>query len=279
MRQTFKDGMDFYFAEKQNAMRFLNFLENHVPTKTKYSRKLISADHKSNIGKFKHNFIIEIVPLCKDDLIIMPRALASNLSDFSPLALVKAVSAGVHIVDPFTGERHEIDTEKYWRYEFDAKMTSRNLVKFIVLAVEPMIIQARASAKKRGLDRKVRMAEITVVRERDFGVTDEQFRCVSHLGHIVREGDTVLGYDLASAAWTHEEGASDGIRTDLPDVILVRKVREIRFYCEYRCLIRIFSTGLSDERRTNVGIAATRGGRECGKGIDYSRDGGSGRRL
>ena len=31
----------------------------------KYSRKLISADHSANIGEFKHNFIVELVPLCK----------------------------------------------------------------------------------------------------------------------------------------------------------------------------------------------------------------------
>lgn len=57
--------MDFYFAEKQQAMRFIDFLSAHVPVHTKYSRKLISADHKSNIGKFKHNYIVQIVPICK----------------------------------------------------------------------------------------------------------------------------------------------------------------------------------------------------------------------
>ena len=34
-------------------------------SKVKYSRKLISADHSANIGEFKHNFIVELVPLCK----------------------------------------------------------------------------------------------------------------------------------------------------------------------------------------------------------------------
>lgn len=57
--------MDFYFGEKQQGIRFIDFLSSHVPTKAKYSRKLISADHKSNVGKFKHNHIVEIVPLCK----------------------------------------------------------------------------------------------------------------------------------------------------------------------------------------------------------------------
>ena len=49
-------------------MRFIDFLATHIPTKSKYSRKLVSADHKSNIGKFKHNFIIEIAPICKVSL-------------------------------------------------------------------------------------------------------------------------------------------------------------------------------------------------------------------
>ena len=35
---------------------------------------------------------------------MLPKELARNLSDISPLVLVKAVSAGVHVVDPFTGE-------------------------------------------------------------------------------------------------------------------------------------------------------------------------------
>jgi hypothetical protein len=42
--------------------------------------------------------------LVQDDLVILPKELARNLSDISPLVLVKAVSAGVHVVDPFTGE-------------------------------------------------------------------------------------------------------------------------------------------------------------------------------
>ena len=63
--QTFGDGIDFYFVQKQHAMRFIDFLTSKIPAKSKYARKLVSADHKSNIGKFKHNFIVEIIPICK----------------------------------------------------------------------------------------------------------------------------------------------------------------------------------------------------------------------
>ena len=220
---TYKDGMDFYFKERQPAVRFLDFLSHHVPTKSKYARKLVSADHKGNVGDFKHNYFVEIIPVCKDDLAVLPLLLARSLSDVNPLCLIKAVGAEVHVQDPRTGERHEVSVDKYWRHEFTPVMTSRELLPFVVLSVEPVMQDARASAKKRGAGRKVQMAECVVARESDFGVNDTQFTCLTHLGHILREGDVIMGYDLSRAAWAHELGADEQIRGPMPDVILVRK--------------------------------------------------------
>lgn len=49
--ETFRDGMDFYFPDKQKAARFLSFLENVVPMKTKTSKKIVGTDDKSNVCK------------------------------------------------------------------------------------------------------------------------------------------------------------------------------------------------------------------------------------
>jgi hypothetical protein len=49
----------------------------------------------------------------------------------------------------------------------------------------------RASAKRRGLDKKMRLAEVVVARESDLGVNDTQHTCVTHLGHILKEGINV----------------------------------------------------------------------------------------
>lgn len=38
-RQTFRDGMDFYFGEKSHSARFVDFLEGVVPTKASPSRE------------------------------------------------------------------------------------------------------------------------------------------------------------------------------------------------------------------------------------------------
>lgn len=72
-------------------------------------------------------------------------------------------------------------------------MNSRQLVRFIVLSIEPLIRESRPSAKKRGIDRKMRLAEVVIAKESDFGVRDVQYTCITHLGHILREGDIALG--------------------------------------------------------------------------------------
>jgi nonsense-mediated mRNA decay protein 3 len=220
---TFKDGMDFYFKDRQPAVRFIDFLESHVPLKQKYSRKLVSANHKDNTGDFKHNYLVEIVPVCKDDLISLPGTLARNLSDFNPMCLVKTIGAGIHIIDPLTGERQELSSEKYWRQDFVPLMSSRDLVRFVVIDVEPIIQQQRASAKKRGFGKKTEMGEVTIAREEDLGVNDDQYICRTHLGHLMRAGDVVMGYDLTRATWAQEQGAEKLCRGAIPDIILVRK--------------------------------------------------------
>lgn len=226
---TYKDGMDFYFKERQPAVRFLDFLSHHVPTKSKYARKLVSADHKANVGDFKHNYFVEIIPVCKNDLVVLPIPLARSLSDVNPLCIVKAVGAEVHVQDPLTGERHEISVEKYWRHEFIPVMTSKEMKPFVILSVEPIMQDVRASAKKRGAGRKLQMAECVVARESDFGVNDTQFTCITHLGHILREGDVIMGYDISTAAWAHEQGIDEhAFSRGAPDIVLVRKNYQTR---------------------------------------------------
>ena len=48
-------------------------------------------------------------------------------------------------------QRQEINTEKYWRYNFPALMSSREIEKYVVLSVEPMLSVQRASAKRRSV--------------------------------------------------------------------------------------------------------------------------------
>ena len=45
----------------------------------------------------------------------------------------------------------------------------------------------------RGVDKKMRLAECVVAREKDLGVNDNQYTVITSLGHILKEGDMVFG--------------------------------------------------------------------------------------
>ena len=224
--QTFKDGMDFYFKERNQALRFISFLESKIPVTTKYARKLVTADNKANIGNFKHNHMVTIAPVCKDDIMILPKDLANSLGNISQLVLVKQIGAAIQIMDPLTCEHQEINCEKFFRYTINACMTTRQFTKFIVLSVEPVLMKERACvSSKRGHDRKSKLAECVIAREKDFGVNDTQFTVLTHLGNLLRDGDIVQGYDLTCCPWAQDEiEESCSKKTQIPDVILVRKV-------------------------------------------------------
>ena len=76
---------------------------------------------------------------------------------------------------------------------------------------------------------KYALADVEVARESDFGVNDQKYMCVTHLGHLLSPGDVVLGYDLAStvlsseAEWSIENDVTSNFV--MPDIVLVKKIK------------------------------------------------------
>ncbi|GFR91110.1 60S ribosomal export protein NMD3 [Elysia marginata] len=67
------------------------------------------------------------------------------------------------------------------------------------------------------------LADVYVARMSDLGVNDQQFHCRTHLGYLLRTGDTVLGFDFTNANLNHAH--FDKLKGDkIPDVMLVKKV-------------------------------------------------------
>jgi len=64
------DGIDFFFGERNHALRFISFLEGVIPLRTRSAKELVSADLKSNTMSYKFTYFAEIVPLCKHDLMV-----------------------------------------------------------------------------------------------------------------------------------------------------------------------------------------------------------------
>jgi len=73
------------------------------------STQLVSHDEKNATANCKYTYVTELAPVCRDDLVILPKALAKDLGGIGPLVLVYKISKFVHIVDINTMQTYEVD--------------------------------------------------------------------------------------------------------------------------------------------------------------------------
>lgn len=223
------DGIDFYFLHRSHALKFISFLNSVVSVRHKQSDHLVTHDPRSNVYKYKYTFSVEIAPVCRDDLVCLPRAVSAHLGGVGPLVLVHRVSNWLSVVAPDTCQAQSTDSNFYWRHAFSAVLSSRQLKQFVVLDIEPsdmppqqQQLQSSGNSNAAGSHRFL-PAEAVVARASDFGANDQQFVVRTHLGHVLRPGDMALGYDLATANLNNEEMDRLAETYQLPDVVLVRK--------------------------------------------------------
>lgn len=229
-------GVDFHFANKSHAARFVDFLQSVVPISVKQAKQLISQDDKSNTYNYKYTYSVEILPVCRDDVVVLPSSWSNNLGGLGPVVLCYKVSTSLHLIDPETLAMAEIQNERFWKSPFSSLGTPAQLVEFIVLNVEggePWLRKPQQAMEVDGLKvspaffhrpgfAKFSLVDVEVAREKDLGENQTTFRVRSHLGHLLKAGDTVLGYDLQTLIGNAEDSERFTERT--PDVILVKKV-------------------------------------------------------
>lgn len=97
--KEYPDGLDFYFQSKSDAVKFLDFLQTTVPVQWNLAKQLTTSDLKSNTYTYKYSFSVEIVPICKEDLVLLPKAVAKGVSQ---LVVCTKVSGNLYFIDPFT---------------------------------------------------------------------------------------------------------------------------------------------------------------------------------
>jgi len=224
--ETFADGMDFYFPDKGKAARFMSFLENVVPVKTKMSKKLISTDDKSNISNYKFTNFVEICPLCKDDLLYLPKRTARNLGNISRLVLVKNISNVIQLIDPLTGQTAAMSEVVFWRDPLRPIITAARsrMTRYVVLGKDPIILERNMSKKGTSRRNRAKLASITLAKEDDLGINDEQMEEISHLGYLMRSGDVCSGYDLKDFQFVDDEAEEARAAGHFPDVVVLRKL-------------------------------------------------------
>ncbi|ORX82038.1 NMD3-domain-containing protein [Basidiobolus meristosporus CBS 931.73] len=207
-----RDGLDFFYAQRSHAVKMVEFLSAVTPVRSKTSEQLISSDIHSGTSNYKFTYSVEIVPVCKDDLVCLPVKLARSLGNIQPLVLCTRIGNSIHVLDPNTLESADITNSVYWRNPFDSLGTVKDMVEYYVLDVEVLGVV-------RG---KHVLADVMVARSSDYGKNDTTFFARSHLGGILNMGDTVMGYDLTRANFNNNDFDSLN-RNALPDVILVKK--------------------------------------------------------
>ncbi|KAI9756040.1 MAG: ribosome-binding protein [Chaenotheca gracillima] len=212
-----KDGLDFYYSQRNQAEKFIDFLNSVAPVRSKKSQELISMDIHTSSKSYKFSFSVELVPICKDDLVALPIKLAKSTGNISPLTLCYRVGTAINLLDPQTLQTAEVSTPVYWRSPFTSLADVQELVEFVVMDIEPL-----GPSKGRFL-----LAEATVARASDLGSNDVTYYTRTHLGAILHPGDSVLGYSLTGTNFNNENFEAleqkSSLSSQIPDVMLVKK--------------------------------------------------------
>ena len=102
------------------------------------------------------------------------------------------------------------------------------------------------------------LADVTVARSRDFGTNDITFFTRTHLGSVLKVGDTALGYDLTNVQISDESFDSYVEKVGesrIPDVVLVKKSyaekRKKRRDRGYRRAWELKRMDINEEEETN----------------------------
>lgn len=212
-----KDGIDFFFSAKNQADKFVDFLNSVVPIRMKKAQELISLDTHTSKKSYKFTYSAEIVPICKDDLVALPIRVAKQYGNISPLVLCHKIGTSLYLLDPQTLQTADISSSIYWRAPFTSLADTHSLVEFIIMDVE-------LTGKQNG---KWRFAEVTVARATDLGVNDKTYFTRTHLGGLLQAGDSAMGYLLTGTNFNNPEldaiEESHVYSSTVPDVVLVKK--------------------------------------------------------
>ncbi|MGH0163116.1 UNVERIFIED_CONTAM: hypothetical protein FKN15_044635 [Acipenser sinensis] len=185
------DGIDFYYALKQHGQKMMDFLQCTVPCRSKTSQRLISHDIHTSTFNYKSTFSVEIVPICKDNVVCLPPRLAQSLGNMSQICVCIRVTSAIHLIDPRTLQIAEVDGNTYWRSPFHSLCSPRQLEEFIVMDIETVRDQKQGAGAGMRSNKHV-LAGVWVQKTSEMN-TSQQYHCHTHLGHLLNHGDLVLG--------------------------------------------------------------------------------------
>merc|ERR1711957_720520 len=131
-----KEGIDFFFRKQKDADVFLGFLKSWTVLKFDASKHVVSHNDRNGTCHVKRSVVVDLCPVCRDDLVYLPRKLSQALGGLPPLMLCTRASSTLVLVDPASMRSVEISSAEYWKKAFTSISTPPRLTQFVVLDVE-----------------------------------------------------------------------------------------------------------------------------------------------
>jgi nonsense-mediated mRNA decay protein 3 len=215
-------GIDFYYARLQDSRKLVDFVIDALPCKYQYSQQLISHDVQNNTFDYKHTFCVELAPVTRDALVILPKKIAQSYGNMGQLLVCLRVTNVISLIDPANLQMNEVSSVVYWKHPFEILCQPKHLVEFYVIDVEPINDYKRGTGHSH-VSTKHSLADVWVVRSNNVGASDVAPTCCrTHLGFLLNAGDLVYGYDLKNSNVNNP--LFDELKEeDIPDVVLIRK--------------------------------------------------------
>lgn len=221
------EGIDFMYDRVDDARKFVEFVQKMIPCRYSMSQQLISHDARSNIYNYKTTFSVEIVPICKGDIVCLPLQTARALGNIGRLCICTRVTHNIYLINPVTLKSSELNATIYFRQPFTAIANAKRLTEYMVMDIESLNkhVTDKSAEPDCQSGGKYSLADVWLVRSCDLGANETEIHCKTHLGNLLTPGDSVLGFDLANANLNNAEFESlqkeEGDR--IPDVILLKK--------------------------------------------------------
>ncbi|KAI9888616.1 MAG: hypothetical protein M1814_006597 [Vezdaea aestivalis] len=213
-----RDGLDFFFSQRNHAEKFLEFLASVSPVKSKKSSELISMNIQESTKSYKFTYSAELVPICRENLVALPIKLAAQLGNIYPITICTKIGTAITLLDPRTLQTADLAATIYWRSPFRGIIAdTQDLVEFVVMELDLL-------GPKKG---RYVLAEATVARASDLGSNDQTYYTRTHLGGVLHVGDSVMGYDLSNTNFNNPNleavEQSGTFASAIPDVVLIKK--------------------------------------------------------
>ncbi len=209
------EGIDFYFAHRNQAEKFLDFLTSVTPIQLRKSQELISHDIHTSTKQYKFTFSAELVPICREDLVALPLKVAKAAGNISPLALCYKIGTSINLLDPTSLQTADI---------------SRQTVLALTLYHNLQMLKNLSSSLCWTLNLLASRGGISALQRQTVSLAsdmDKTYYVRTHLGHLLHPGDSVLGFHLSGTNFNNPEfeaiESSRQYGSTIPDAILVKK--------------------------------------------------------